>query len=89
MPPIREEVVSPALPRTRAFVEVQDGCNNRCTFCIVTSLRGESKSRPVAAVVEEIQRLAAVHVREAVLTGVHLGSCEAICLAQNGLTSRR
>jgi threonylcarbamoyladenosine tRNA methylthiotransferase MtaB len=60
--------------RTRAFVKVQDGCNNRCTFCIVTSLRGDSRSRPPATVVEEIARHATEGVKEAVLTGVHLGS---------------
>jgi threonylcarbamoyladenosine tRNA methylthiotransferase MtaB len=64
---------TPAL-RTRAFVKVQDGCNNRCTFCIVTSLRGESHSRPLDAVVEEIALHAQQGVQEAVLTGVHLGS---------------
>ena len=53
---------------------MQDGCDNRCTFCIVTSLRGESRSRPLDAVVEEIARHAQQGVQEAVLTGVHLGS---------------
>lgn len=60
--------------RTRAFVKVQDGCNNRCTFCIVTALRGESRSRPLQEVVAEVQRVAEAGVMEAVLTGVHLGS---------------
>ncbi len=60
--------------RTRAFVKVQDGCENRCTFCIVTVLRGESRSRAVADVVREVQGLAASGYREAVLTGVHLGA---------------
>jgi threonylcarbamoyladenosine tRNA methylthiotransferase MtaB len=60
--------------RTRAFIKVQDGCNNRCTFCIVTSLRGESRSRPLADVVAEVQQHVAQGVQEAVLTGVHLGS---------------
>jgi threonylcarbamoyladenosine tRNA methylthiotransferase MtaB len=60
--------------RTRAFVKVQDGCDNRCTFCIVTALRGASHSRPLGAVVAEVQQLAAAGVQEAVLTGVHLGS---------------
>ena len=60
--------------RTRAFVKVQDGCNNRCTFCIVTALRGESRSRPLQEVVAEVQRAAEAGVMEAVLTGVHLGS---------------
>jgi threonylcarbamoyladenosine tRNA methylthiotransferase MtaB len=60
--------------RTRAFVKVQDGCNNRCTFCIVTSLRGDSRSRAPAEVVAEIDLHARQGVREAVLTGVHLGA---------------
>ena len=38
------------LSRTRAFVKVQDGCNNKCTFCIVTALRGDSRSRRQAAI---------------------------------------
>lgn len=60
--------------RTRAFIKVQDGCNNKCTFCIVTVARGESRSRPLQNVVDEIQQWAADGVQEAVLTGVHLGS---------------
>ncbi|MCC9076229.1 tRNA (N(6)-L-threonylcarbamoyladenosine(37)-C(2))-methylthiotransferase MtaB [Litorilinea aerophila] len=62
------------LRRTRAFIKVQDGCNNRCTFCVVTIARGASRSRPVADIVREIQELCAAGVQEAVLTGVHLGS---------------
>lgn len=60
--------------RTRAFIKVQDGCNNKCTFCIVTIARGESRSRPIAAIVTEIQQLVADGLQEVVLTGVHLGS---------------
>ncbi|MBI3960076.1 MAG: tRNA (N(6)-L-threonylcarbamoyladenosine(37)-C(2))-methylthiotransferase MtaB [Chloroflexi bacterium] len=60
--------------RTRAFIKVQDGCNNKCTFCIVTALRGESRSRPLAKIVAEVEQLAAAGYQEAVLTGVHLGS---------------
>ena len=59
---------------TRAFVKVQDGCDNRCTFCITTVARGPGRSRPLRDVVREIQALAAAGYREAVLTGVHLGS---------------
>jgi len=59
---------------TRAFVKVQDGCDNRCTFCIVTVARGVSRSRPVADVIAEINRLAGLGYQEAVLSGVHLGS---------------
>lgn len=60
--------------RTRAFVKVQDGCDNRCTFCVVTLARGQSRSRPLAEVVNEVQALVQEGVQEAVLTGVHLGS---------------
>jgi threonylcarbamoyladenosine tRNA methylthiotransferase MtaB len=59
---------------TRAFVKVQDGCDNRCTFCIVTIARGAGRSRPVAEVIAEIKRLMALGYQEAVISGVHLGS---------------
>jgi len=59
--------------RTRAFVKVQDGCKNRCTFCIVTVARGEERSRALAEIVDEIRSLVAAGYQEAVLTGVHLG----------------
>ncbi|HIC90053.1 MAG TPA: tRNA (N(6)-L-threonylcarbamoyladenosine(37)-C(2))-methylthiotransferase MtaB [Anaerolineae bacterium] len=59
--------------RTRAFVKVQDGCNNHCTFCVVTVARGEERSRPLGEVVTEINQLVEAGYREVVLTGVHLG----------------
>lgn len=60
--------------RTRAFIKVQDGCNNKCTFCIVTIARGEGRSRSRQEIVHEVQALVADGVQEIVLTGVHLGS---------------
>jgi threonylcarbamoyladenosine tRNA methylthiotransferase MtaB len=60
--------------RTRAFVKVQDGCHNRCTFCIVAAARGGERSEPIQAVVDEINGLHAEGYQEAVLTGVHLGA---------------
>jgi threonylcarbamoyladenosine tRNA methylthiotransferase MtaB len=60
--------------RTRAFVKVQDGCDNHCTFCITRIARGEGRSEPIAAVVREIQAAVAGGTHEAVLSGVHLGS---------------
>ena len=60
--------------RTRAFIKVQDGCNNKCTFCIVTIARGDSRSRSTADILAEVQDWAAQGVQEVVLTGVHLGS---------------
>ncbi|RME86340.1 MAG: tRNA (N(6)-L-threonylcarbamoyladenosine(37)-C(2))-methylthiotransferase MtaB [Caldilineae bacterium] len=62
-----------AAARTRAFVKVQDGCRNRCAFCIVTIARGDERSRPLREVVDEINQLVAEGYREVVLTGVHLG----------------
>ena len=60
--------------RTRAFVKVQDGCDNRCTFCIVSVARGSSRSIAVGEIVAEIRDLVQAGYREAVLSGVHLGS---------------
>jgi len=59
--------------RQRAFVKVQDGCRYRCTFCIVTVARGEESSRPIAAVIEEINNLHSQGINEVIITGVHLG----------------
>lgn len=59
---------------TRAFIKVQDGCDNKCTFCITTVARGDSTSRHLADIVTEIRDLHQAGYQEAVLTGVHLGS---------------
>lgn len=60
--------------RTRAVVKVQDGCDNRCTFCVVTLARGPGRSRPASEIIEEIEALIRLDYREVVLSGVHLGS---------------
>jgi len=61
--------------RTRAFVKVQDGCDNHCTYCIVRFLRGASRSRPLADVVAEVQgRVDHAGAAEVVLTGASLGA---------------
>jgi threonylcarbamoyladenosine tRNA methylthiotransferase MtaB len=72
--PILREFLNGHLGNTRAFVKVQDGCDNKCTFCITTVARGEVVSRHLGDIVAEIQALAAAGYQEAVLTGVHLGS---------------
>jgi len=59
--------------RQRAFIKVQDGCRYRCSFCVVTLARGEERSRPIADVVKEINRLHQEGIQEVVLTGVHIG----------------
>lgn len=60
--------------RTRAFIKVQDGCDNKCTFCITTVARGESKSRLLTEVISDINSALDGESKEIVLTGVHLGS---------------
>jgi threonylcarbamoyladenosine tRNA methylthiotransferase MtaB len=58
--------------RARAFVEVQHGCDHRCTFCIIPFGRGPSRSAPVADIVAQAERLVAAGTNELVLTGVDL-----------------
>jgi threonylcarbamoyladenosine tRNA methylthiotransferase MtaB len=60
--------------RARAFVQVQNGCDHRCTFCIIPFGRGNSRSVPMGAVVEQIKRLSGNGYREVVLSGVDLTS---------------
>jgi threonylcarbamoyladenosine tRNA methylthiotransferase MtaB len=64
--------------RTRSFIKVQDGCNNRCAFCITTIARGRGRSRPLPEVIADIQAVCSpqstLAAKEIVLTGVHMGS---------------
>jgi threonylcarbamoyladenosine tRNA methylthiotransferase MtaB len=60
--------------RARAFVQVQNGCDHRCTFCIIPFGRGNSRSVPMGAVVEDVRRLVANGYCEIVLTGVDITS---------------
>jgi threonylcarbamoyladenosine tRNA methylthiotransferase MtaB len=60
--------------RARAYVQVQNGCDHRCTFCIIPFGRGNSRSVPAGVVVEQIRRLVARGFNEVVLTGVDLTS---------------
>ena len=60
--------------RTRAFVQVQNGCDHRCTFCIIPYGRGNSRSVPMGAVTEQVARLVDNGYREVVLTGVDITS---------------
>ena len=59
--------------RTRSFLKVQDGCNNYCKYCTVPYARGESRNVPVAECVENARKIAALGVKEIVLTGVNTG----------------
>ena len=58
--------------RTRPNLKIQDGCNNRCSFCIIPFVRGRSRSSPADSVIEQVRRLAAKY-KEVVLSGINLG----------------
>lgn len=59
--------------RTRSFLKVQDGCDYKCTFCTIPLARGKSRSNTVGSIVENAQQIAAMGVKEIVLTGVNIG----------------
>jgi threonylcarbamoyladenosine tRNA methylthiotransferase MtaB len=60
--------------RTRAIVKVQDGCNANCSFCIIPSVRGRSRSMATEAVIDEVRALVARGYKEVVFSGIHLGT---------------
>ena len=70
-----EDIPLHAMPhRTRAFLKIEDGCQNFCTFCIIPYARGPVKSRTLSAVAREIHLLTEAGFHEVVLTGIHLGA---------------
>ncbi|AFR26941.1 tRNA (N(6)-L-threonylcarbamoyladenosine(37)-C(2))-methylthiotransferase MtaB [Bartonella quintana] len=71
---IAPHMVSAIEERTRAFVQVQNGCDHRCTFCIIPYGRGPSRSVPMGAVIEQIKQLTNNGIQEVILTGVDLTS---------------
>ncbi|HEU5452760.1 MAG TPA: tRNA (N(6)-L-threonylcarbamoyladenosine(37)-C(2))-methylthiotransferase MtaB [Terriglobales bacterium] len=66
-------VFEAAHERTRPNLKVQDGCNNRCSFCIIPSVRGRSRSLPLDAVLQQVNTLVAAGYRELVISGINLG----------------
>jgi threonylcarbamoyladenosine tRNA methylthiotransferase MtaB len=59
--------------RTRGFVKVQDGCDCRCAYCIIPTVRGRARSRPVGAILSEVRRRVAAGQPEMVMTGISVG----------------
>jgi threonylcarbamoyladenosine tRNA methylthiotransferase MtaB len=59
---------------TRPTLKIQDGCNSRCSFCVIPFVRGKSRSLPPEKVIQEIQQLTAAGYREIVLSGINLGT---------------
>jgi len=73
----RTPVAAAATPmegRVRALVRIQEGCDNRCTYCLVWKLRGPQRSRPADEVIAEVRRLVEQGTVEITLTGVHIGA---------------
>lgn len=74
--------------RTRAFVRVQDGCNNFCAYCIVPLVRGRERSIPVDRILAEVEQRVAGGDKEAVLTGTEIGSYSDEGIGLEGLLKR-
>lgn len=66
-------VFDAANERTRPILKVQDGCDNRCSFCVIPQVRGSSRSLPLRQVLEEVKTLVAAGYREVVVSGINLG----------------
>ncbi|MCK9443130.1 MAG: tRNA (N(6)-L-threonylcarbamoyladenosine(37)-C(2))-methylthiotransferase MtaB [Tissierellaceae bacterium] len=60
--------------KTRAYIKIQDGCNQFCSYCIIPYARGPIKSRPIGDIIYETERLAKAGFKEIVLTGIHVAS---------------
>ena len=73
--------------RARAFVQVQQGCDHRCTFCIIPFGRGPNRSVPIGAVVAQVRALVEAGYREVVLTGVDIASYGADLPGRHGSAS--
>jgi len=70
----RGEADSLAGDATRPILKIQDGCNNRCAYCIIPAVRGRSRSLPPDEVIASVRRYAEAGVREVVVSGINLGS---------------
>lgn len=70
--------------KTRAFLKIQEGCNQYCTYCIIPFARGPLRSRSLSSIKEEITKLVAAGYKEVVLIGIHLG-CYGKELAKEGI----
>ena len=68
-----EDGFSPEVVRTRAYVKIQDGCDNYCSYCLIPYVRGRSRSRKIQSVVDEITRLSTI-CKEITITGIDISS---------------
>ena len=72
--PFEDMKINNFLNKTRAFVKIQDGCNNFCSYCIIPYMRGTIRSKNIDIAYEEIKSLVDAGYQEIVLTGIHTGS---------------
>lgn len=73
LPTVYEDDFSPEVVRTRAYVKIQDGCNNFCSYCLIPYLRGRSRSRKRESIIEECKELAS-KCKEITVTGIDISS---------------
>lgn len=73
---------------SRAFVKIEDGCENFCTYCIIPYARGPVRSKPVQAVIEEIRRIVTSGYQEVVLAGIHTGRYQDSKYSLSGLVQK-
>jgi threonylcarbamoyladenosine tRNA methylthiotransferase MtaB len=71
--PVFESTSANASDRTRPNLKVQDGCDNRCSFCIIPSVRGQSRSLPLSEIIRQVNSLVEAGYREVVISGINLG----------------
>jgi threonylcarbamoyladenosine tRNA methylthiotransferase MtaB len=81
-------VFEAAHQRTRPNLKVQDGCDNRCSFCIIPSVRGHSRSLPAEEVIREVNGLVASGYREVVISGINLGRWGQDLAGRSGVTTK-
>jgi threonylcarbamoyladenosine tRNA methylthiotransferase MtaB len=72
--PVLTFPVAGAMDRTRPILKIQDGCNNRCSYCVIPFVRGRSRSLPPDDVLREVRALLSAGAKEIVLSGINLGS---------------
>lgn len=72
--PFRGTLISDFQNRTRAFLKIQDGCNRFCTYCIIPTSRGRSRSKPLEDIKKELDAIASKGYKEVVLVGINLSS---------------
>lgn len=73
-PPPQQDLLSGYQNQTRAFIQIQQGCDQACTFCIIHTARGPSQSFPATAVLQQVEKMASNGYKEVVLCGVDLGA---------------